>query len=70
MGHPPGVLGLTDPGDQSVSVRSQSVDGRLEVVDLETDAALTSSVAIAVGDPGSWSGLTKLASSTPARGRA
>jgi hypothetical protein len=30
---------LTDPADQSVSVRSQAVDGRLEVVDLATDAA-------------------------------
>jgi hypothetical protein len=66
LGHTPGVLVLTDPADQSVSVRSQAVDRRLEVDDLETDAAQTQSLAIAVGDPGSWSGLTKLASSTPA----
>ena len=45
MGHPPGVLVLTDPTDQSVSVRSQAVDGRLEVVDLETDAAQTQLVS-------------------------
>lgn len=45
---------LTDPADQSVSVRSQAVDGSLEVVDLETDAAQTQLVA--AGDPGSWSG--------------
>jgi hypothetical protein len=53
MGHPPGVLVLTDPADQSVSVRSQAVDGRLEVVDLETDAAQTQ----LVGHRGGRSGL-------------
>jgi len=66
MGHAPDVLVLTDPADQSVSVRSQGVDGRLKVVNLETMLRRPSSLAIAVGDPGSWSGLTKLASSTPA----
>jgi hypothetical protein len=39
MGHPPGVLVLTDPADQSLSVRSQAVDHQLEIVDLETDDA-------------------------------
>lgn len=39
LGHAPGGRVLTDLADQSVSVRSQAVDGGLEVVDLETDAA-------------------------------
>jgi hypothetical protein len=70
MGRPPGVLVLTDPADQSVSVRSQAVDGRLEVVTSKLMLRRPSSLVIAVGDPGSWAGLTKLASSTPAFRRA
>lgn len=49
----PGVFVLTDPADQSVSVRSQAVDGRLEVIDLETNAAQ----AQLVGHRGGRSGL-------------
>ena len=57
--HAPGALVLTDTADQSVSVRSQAVDGCLEVVYLEEKRwADPSSLAMAVGDPGSWWGLT------------
>jgi hypothetical protein len=56
MGHPPGVLVLTDPADQSVLVRSNAVDESLEVLDLEQMLRRPSSVAIAVGEPCSWSG--------------
>ena len=55
VGHAPGVLVLTDTADQSVSVRSQAVDGCLEVVYLEKQTLRRpSSLAMAVGDPGSW----------------
>ncbi len=52
MGHPPGVLVLTDPADQSVSVRSQAVDGPLEVLDHGTDAAQTQLVGYRGGRSG------------------
>jgi len=52
MGHPPGVLVLADPADQSVPVRGQAVDGGLEVVDLETDVAQTQLVGHRVGRSG------------------
>jgi hypothetical protein len=49
----PDVLVLADAADQSVSVRSQAVDGRLKVVDSKTTLRRPSSFAIATGDPGS-----------------
>jgi hypothetical protein len=58
------VFVLADAADQPVAVRGQPVDGGLEVVDLESQLRSPSSLAIAAGDPGSWSGRTKLESSS------
>src|SRR3954463_12308478 len=39
VGHAPDVLVVADAADQSVSVRGQAVDRRLQIGDLETNVA-------------------------------
>jgi hypothetical protein len=67
MGHSPGVLVLTDPADQSVSFAARPTTAAWRSSTSKQMLRRPSSLAIAVGDPGSWSGPTKRASSTPAR---
>lgn len=57
---------LTDPADQSVSVAARPSTAAWRSSTSKHVLRRPSSLANAMGDPGSWSGLTKLASSTPA----
>jgi hypothetical protein len=64
MGHPPGVLVLTDPPTSPYPFAARPSTAAWKSSTPKQTLRRPSSLAIAVGDPGSWSGLTKLASST------
>jgi hypothetical protein len=58
------VFVLADAADQPVAVRGQPVDDGPEVVDFKATLRSPSSLAIAVGDPGSWWDVAERAVST------
>jgi hypothetical protein len=51
IGHPPRALVLADSAHQLVAGGPRAVDGGVQVMDLESNASPSASLAIAAGEP-------------------